>query len=567
MMKYDIAFLHAPSVFDFRNRDDILFAYLANSDSVHVSGIFEMPPVGLLAIKQYIRKCGFQTEFFNLAAYMLTKPEFDAIGFLKNLDSDFIGIDLHWLAHTQGALEVARIYKSFHPDTKIYLGGISASQFYEDAIQYPQIDYVIRGNDTLEYVKLLVESKNLPNRLEKIQNLVWKKEGQVIVNELEPITHPYSATVDWNEIFGEESGEMTNYNIIIPQYGCSYHCNWCGGSQYANKKEYKDGRVIEKTPQMLKEELDTLLRSNIKNHTITMINYWHENDALLAAVEEAFMNDKIQRVHISVRRLPDISRIMNLPWRHKLIIELSPDSENFEQCLMCGHGHYTMEEMESFLDALIEEVYSFEVYYMIGIPKQTKDSIKETLVFCNHLLEKYKGKRVTPYICPMLPFLDRDSIFYDHPEQFGYKIFHRSLEDYANALLSMNWTNRLNYETDCLSREELVAVTYETIRAFTLQKGEYGYLPKGICRMIVKRIDDTVALLHEITEYEAMQDSEEKIEIGKLIRKKIAVYNKQAFRNVQSQQRPLDLGFCRHQWFDTDKAFELFENETEVEEC
>lgn len=559
-MGYKIALLHAPSVFDFRNRDDILFAYLANSDSVHVSGIYEMPPVGLLAILQYLRKNQIHAEFYNIASHMLEHPDFDAIKFLRELKADYIGIDLHWLAHTQGALEVARIYKQFHPESKIYLGGISASQFYEDAIAYPQIDYIIRGHDTLEFVKSLVESENEPEKLKEIPNLVWKQGGNVICNEMAHMTHPYSATVDWSEIFGEEeAGRMTNYNIIIPQYGCGYHCNWCGGSQYANQKEYGLGGVVEKTPQMLKEELNTLLQSKTQNHTVTMINYWHENDELLEAVEDAFTNDKIQKVHISVRKLPEISRIQKLPWKQKLILELSPDSDQFELCKLCGHGHYTMEEMETFIDALVDQVYSFELYYMIGIPKQDQQSIQKTLEFCIHLMQKYQGKRVTPYICPMLPFLDKDSIFFDQADRFGYKIFHRSLKDYEKALLSMNWTNRLSYETDCLSRQDLVAITYETIREFTLKKGEYGYLPKGISRMIVKLIDETVELLRKITAYEKMTDSPEKNELGNQVKKEIKAYNQRAFQSVRSQQRPLDLGFTKLQWFDTEKAFEEFE--------
>jgi len=50
-MEFDLLLLHAPSVYDFRVRDDVLFAYLSNSDSVHVSPIFEMPPVGVFAIE------------------------------------------------------------------------------------------------------------------------------------------------------------------------------------------------------------------------------------------------------------------------------------------------------------------------------------------------------------------------------------------------------------------------------------------------------------------------------------------------------------------------------------
>lgn len=557
-MRYDVVLLHAPSVYDFRKKDDVLFAYLANSDSVHVSGIFEMPPVGVLAIYQYLKKKGKKTAFFNLASHMLREPEFDADRFIKNLNAEIVGIDLHWLAHTQGALEVAKLYKQSHQDGKVFLGGISASQFHEDAIGYPQIDYVVRGNDTLEYVDMLVDAHGVYEKLEKIPNLTWKYGNQIMVNEPGIADKPYSATVDWKEILDTNPG-VTPYNLVIPQYGCGYCCNWCGGSRYANKKEYGVNGAVEKTPDMLREELRSIIESKTDRHTVTMINYWHENDELLQAAEETFSSDKIDHVHISVRRLPDIKKIKKLPWHRKLIIELSPDSEQMELCRLCGHAHYSMEEMEAFIDGLQNEVYSFEIYFMIGLPNQTAVSVENTLDYCAHLLRKYKGKRVFPYICPMLPFLDKDSIFYDQAERFGYRIFHRTLEDYSNALLSMNWKNRLNYETDCLNRDELVAVTYGTVRKLTMLKAEYGILPKGMCNAIVNLIDETEDLLRRIDACEQMEKSPEKDKIGIALRKEIFAYNQRAFKNVRSQQRPMDFGFTSRQWFDTEGAFEEFE--------
>ncbi len=40
----DLLPLHAPSVYDFRERDDMPFAYL--SDSVNVTSVYEIYPIG-----------------------------------------------------------------------------------------------------------------------------------------------------------------------------------------------------------------------------------------------------------------------------------------------------------------------------------------------------------------------------------------------------------------------------------------------------------------------------------------------------------------------------------------
>ncbi|MDQ2690956.1 MAG: TIGR04190 family B12-binding domain/radical SAM domain protein, partial [Chloroflexota bacterium] len=58
ILKADLFLLHAPSVYDFRERDDILFAYLSDSDSVNVTSIYEMYPIGFFSIKQRLREHG-----------------------------------------------------------------------------------------------------------------------------------------------------------------------------------------------------------------------------------------------------------------------------------------------------------------------------------------------------------------------------------------------------------------------------------------------------------------------------------------------------------------------------
>jgi clorobiocin biosynthesis protein CloN6 len=50
--------LHAPSVYDFRGRDDMLFACLSDGDSVNVTSVYEMYPIGCFSIKQRLARPG-----------------------------------------------------------------------------------------------------------------------------------------------------------------------------------------------------------------------------------------------------------------------------------------------------------------------------------------------------------------------------------------------------------------------------------------------------------------------------------------------------------------------------
>jgi hypothetical protein len=156
----------------------------------------------------------------------------------------------------------------------------------------------------------------------------------------------------------------------------------------------------------------------------------------------------------------------------------------------------------------------------------------------------------------MLPFLDPGSEIHDSPDKFGYRLFYRGLEDHRKALVSLNWKHRLNFETQWMSRDELVDTSYAAVRKLTLSKQAFGKLPDDFAESIVERIDLTRALLRDIDEMQALADGPEKTERMAAIKRRVLEYNQDQLRAVMSQQRPVDVGFARQQWFDTDEAID-----------
>jgi len=95
-----------------------------------------------------------------------------------------------------------------------------------------------------------------------------------------------------------------------------------------------------------------------------------------------------------------------------------------------------MDEMEEWIPrALDAGVKGVMIWFFIGMPQQSPKSVMETVEYCRHILEKFKGKKVLPLICPMVPFLDPGSRFFEHPEKHGYKVYHRTLEEHRQAMV------------------------------------------------------------------------------------------------------------------------------------
>jgi len=111
-MAIDLVLLHAPSVYDFRKKT-ILYGPV--SDLIPPSPVFEMYPIGLTSIAEYLEKAGYRVRIVNLAVRMMRDKKFDAEAMIKKLKAPIFGIDLHWMVHSHGSIEVARLVKKYHP--------------------------------------------------------------------------------------------------------------------------------------------------------------------------------------------------------------------------------------------------------------------------------------------------------------------------------------------------------------------------------------------------------------------------------------------------------------------
>ena len=49
----------------------MLFAYRSDSNSVNVTSVYEMHPIGWFSIKQRLADCGFDARIVNVASLML----------------------------------------------------------------------------------------------------------------------------------------------------------------------------------------------------------------------------------------------------------------------------------------------------------------------------------------------------------------------------------------------------------------------------------------------------------------------------------------------------------------
>src|SRR5215469_10174054 len=549
-LRADLFLLHAPSVFDFRGRDDMLFAYLSDSDSVNVTSIYEMYPIGWFSIKQRLADHDFDAKIVNVASLMLMYPQLDIERLLGRLEAPIFGFDLHWMTQCQGAIELASLLKEVHPEVLTIFGGISATYYADELIAYPSVDVVVQGYDTLDPVTDLVRTVRRGSRdFSAIPNLLYKSRGEIRANGFthKPGTRYNDVPNDWSFYRDNEASGPSVSKLImtLPNTGCAHDCGWCGGSRFAYRNIMEVNKtLIQKDHDLIIEELRTM-KEAAKRTSIYALQCYSESKVRMHRYLDAVKEVGYNSVFFEQFNLTPADTLIKMGESTSAYIMLSPESHDSVISKAAGRGTYTMEEMENWIPrALDAGVKGIMIWYFIGMPYQDRRSVLDTVAYSERLIRKFGGHRALPLICPMVPFLDPGCRFFEQPAEHGYRIFHHTLEEHRRAMVEPLWYRRLNYETRWLNRRELQDVSYEAISRLVEAKGEYGVLPPQFCKAILDTIGETQQLLGEM-ETALVLD-------GKLppdLREEMRSYNRKILAYSSDQIVPVRRPFGGR-WFD-----------------
>lgn len=523
MVKPDLVLLHPPSVYDFR-KESVIYGPI--SDVVPPTPIFDMYPIGFVSILGYLERHGYNVRIINLASKMLENQKFDPEALIKSLNPKAFGIDFHWLVHAQGSLELAKIIKRHHPNTPILLGGLSSTYFHEEIIEnYPQVDYVIRGDSTeplLLQLMQCIEGNKCP---ENVPNVTWRDTNKKIhanpltfvPDNLDDFALDAGSVVKASLKYWDISGHLpyhkwNDYPItsVLACKGCIYNCITCGGSNYAYKRFCNRSSLACMTPEKLVEGMKIIqqytngpifilgdLRIAGKDYAESVLNNMKKEKVDNPVILELFTPIDEDYLKMIAKSVPKFS------------FEISPESH--DEAIRYAFGRpYRNNELEKNISKALElGCQRFDIFFMMGLPFQTKKSILNTVEYCHSLLKNHKGdRRLRAFIAPLAPFLDPGSIAFENPEKHGYKLFFKELEEYRRAIHSPSWKYFLNYQTMWMSRDELVEVTYEAAYLLNRAKVQCDFIDPQTAEKMELQIQSARRAIQKIDEIMKVSEPE-----------------------------------------------------------
>jgi len=303
-------------------------------------------------------------------------------------------------ASYQWSLDVARRIKS-RINVPIIFGGIHPTSVPEVVVQEKCVDMVCIGEGEEALIEL-VESMESGKDPAGIRNLWFKRNGQVIRNDMRP---PRLNLDDYpipDKSLFERQVPIPYYYLAVTSRGCPYACNFCSLSLLAEQaRNLGVNPLRERSVENVMYELKAMQRRygylwiDIKNNTFPANRRW-TLEFLKRYKEEIGLPLRVFGHPLKIDR--EIARALKKAncWRVQMGIESF--SEEVRKNILGRHE--SNEDIRSACRAMDEEGLSYSLDFIMGLPGQTEEEYVEAAEFfadCRKLV------RVTPFWIEYLP--------------------------------------------------------------------------------------------------------------------------------------------------------------------
>jgi len=468
----DVAFLHPPSVISQVNLIKKLKYFLSYfSFSIAPPVQYLIVPMGLFSMASFLEDNSYSARIFNLPLEQILYEK-SIQQLIKEIEAKIYAIDLHWFVHSDGAIEVARMCKKLHPNSKVVLGGITASFFGNEIIRnYPFIDIIVNGEGEktmLDLVKAVISSE--PNeQLREVKGITFRINNKIVTTPPRPPSDLNDFDFTRLRLMNHYDEYLrVSYSSFIPNKrrsfwltifrGCPFSCSYCGGGRetYYSIFNYDKIPLVRKVDKVVED-----IRRLNEDFKVQIVRFGQDPEVLgKRYYSELF--DKIKKEKIDIfayneawNRFPSHEFLIELKSSFQEVnIAVSPDSALDE--IRVASGRFgTNEELFKLADFLEKNEILTDIYFLIGLPGETKESCKS---ICNIADKFTKYKYII--VIPPFPFTpDPNSPMALNPSKYGIKLIFKTFKHYKDAFVSPDPIDWIAHETKEMTRREIVEMT------------------------------------------------------------------------------------------------------------
>jgi B12-binding domain/radical SAM domain protein len=325
-------------------------------------------------------------------------------------------------------------------------------------------------------------------------------------------SHPLKMTMKYHDPSGYLPFRNWLANPVMAVFscrGCFHDCASCGGSESSFALLCRRNKPAFRSPELLAKDIRNVAK--FTGAPVMIIG-----DLLQAGQDyaERFLRD-MKRYRIDNELAIEFFHPPPADFVQKVAdslinfnVEISPESHDPRVRKAFGK-QYDNAALEASIDAFMRSsCRRLDLFFMVGLPYQDYQSVMDTVEYCGELLRKYGGtNKLLPMIAPLAPFIDPGSRLFEEPELFGYRLFYRTLREHRQAMLMPTWKLRLNYETEWMTRDEIVRATYDGAMRLVELKAAHGAMDRGEAEQIKRHILMAKELMQRMEDVEVIDDS------------------------------------------------------------
>ncbi|HCE43200.1 MAG TPA: hypothetical protein DET40_06610 [Lentisphaeria bacterium] len=339
---------------------------------------YTFPPLGALYIAAVVKEKGGKVS-------LLDSNEYSEKDFYSRLDSEImdhpeVGITAN-VSLASSAHRIARYIRGKYPDRKIIWGGPYSTVEYERLIP-EYADIVVLGEGETQAAGI-VEGRNLQD----IPGIAWYDGDRIKVNERPPFIEdldklPFPA---W-ELINPESyvspGRKPSFSMIT-QRGCPFKCINCSTFMQGNT-------FRSRSPENVADEIEMLVKKyNCREMHIFDDNFTLKPDRtkkICAEIIRRGLNKHVRFVLTSGIRADIIDEEMFdlLKEAGVYFINVAVESGDQEVIDKIGKG-LDLKKVPVILNTLEKRGFRIGLFFMMGFPFESKESMKKTADFAASL--------------------------------------------------------------------------------------------------------------------------------------------------------------------------------------
>ncbi len=410
-----------------------------------------LPSTGILYLASYLKKHGHRVFLIDNEVKNYSIEEL--LREIERIEPAVIGFG-PTTPEFFNCIEIVRIIKKSFK-AKIVFGASHVSALPEETLKdYPEIDFVIRGEGEITMLEFLNALENGNSDYAGIKGLSFRRDEQIIYNEGRPFIDDID-TLPWPDrdlmapedyLYSVPKKGMRPFGTILTGRGCPYNCSYC--YSFFNSR-----RMRVRNPVDIVDEIEYCVKK-----------YKHEYFVFL---DESF---SYKKEHVFKICEEMINRKISIPWwcmtRANLVTQEIVSIMKKAGCHMISLGvesgdqgilnkvekKLLLEDFERAFKIIKDIGIETRGSFIIGFPFETLETVRKTIDFSKRL----KIDRANFNIMTPLP---------------GTEIYNQALKEEGIKLLTSDWREFTRWgnaviETPSLKPDQMKALQKQAITEF-----------------------------------------------------------------------------------------------------